>query len=120
MFAAPGMSMCLIRSPEPWRAPHKLRKSWDVVCQLIELEVHPDKFKQRGTSPGHEVFQVFSDVMVLEMGTGRTVRVCGFERQLSRSERDSGDSDSSSTMRDLRLANTARQETNVSGKMHPE
>ena len=61
-----------VRGPRLEHVPHKPGESWNVVCQLIELEeAYPDKFKQRGISPGHEVFQVFADVMELEMGTGR-------------------------------------------------
>lgn len=105
--------------------PHKPGESWNVVCQLIELEeAYPDKFKQRVISPGHEVFQVFADVMELEMGTGRRtgarLRRWASAFPIGAGRWGLGFEFNGEGFQDLRLASTARQVKNVSGEMHLE
>jgi hypothetical protein len=76
--------------------------------------------KQRSIDPGYEILQVFTDPFEQKyrVRAGRTVRVGGGGRRLSRWGRDRGDSNPME--RCPRLAIPARAVTIASGEMYPE
>ena len=76
-------------------------------------EGYRDGVKQRCIDPGHQVFKVFADSFELKTSESWEDGVGGSGRRLSRSGRGRGDLNT--IVRNLRLADTARQMTDCLG-----